>query len=83
MKCITVKVGGKEKQFKHQFLYTGVGDERRCHFCQLTVTTLEEEIMEESYPGQTYFHEHNPDIKRAEEDYKAQNPWRTGHGSKS
>jgi hypothetical protein len=79
MKCITVK----GEQFRHQFLYTGVGDERRCHFCQLTVLTSSDEVMEETYPGQTYFHEHNPNIKRAEQDYKAQNPRRTDLGSKS
>jgi hypothetical protein len=37
----------------------------------------------EEYPGQDYFQRHNADIKRAEQDYKAQNPWRTGPGSKS
>lgn len=62
--CITVK----EKQFEHQFLYTGNGDERRCHFCQLTVPHLPEKEIED-YPGQTYFHEHNENIKKAELDW--------------
>jgi len=32
-KCIVVK----NKQYQHQLLLTGNGDERHCHFCQLTV----------------------------------------------
>ncbi len=38
--CIIVSVKGKKIQFRHQFLYTGNGDERHCHFCQLTFPDL-------------------------------------------
>jgi hypothetical protein len=30
--CIVIK----EKQFQHQIVYTGVGDEVHCHFCGLS-----------------------------------------------
>lgn len=74
MKCITVK--GKE--FEHQFLYTGVGEERRCHFCQ----------ADEAYPGQNYFHKYNVNIKHAELDWEGwehmpQSPSHTDLDSKS
>lgn len=66
--CIVVK----GKQFRHQFLYTGIGDERHCHFCQLTYPSLQDlekaqKEAKEDYPGQNYFHENNVNIKTAEE----------------
>lgn len=65
--CITVK----GKPFQHQFLYTGNGDERRCHFCQLAFPTQQDfmKALEEEgdYSGQSYFHKTNPNIKATEE----------------
>jgi hypothetical protein len=36
--CIVVK----KNQFNHQLLYTGRGDEGRCHFCQQAVPSRKE-----------------------------------------
>ena len=45
--CIKVR----DKQFRHQMLYTGDGQKMRCHFCQLECDSLKEywEAAEQYY----------------------------------